>query len=57
MKKYLLFGGSQYYPLGGWGDFAGSFDTIDLAVIHAAGEGWDWWQVIDSETGDEAVTS
>ena len=31
MKPYLLFCGDTYYPLGGWEDFKGSFDTLEDA--------------------------
>lgn len=59
VKRYLLFAGDQYYPVGGWDDFKGSFDTPDEAVdaIRHPTEpnGWrtDWWHVIDGTTGDE----
>jgi len=31
MKKYLLFAGHYYYPIGGFDDFHGSFDTLKAA--------------------------
>ena len=31
MKRYMLFHGDRYYPLGGWDDFVGSYDSIDDA--------------------------
>lgn len=49
LKRYLLFAGLSYYPKGGWGDFAGSFDTLTEAL--AIRRGADWWHVIDSQTG------
>ncbi len=56
MKRYMAFGGSTYYPSGGWGDFKGSFDALEEAVACAkeyrfdgVGEE-DWWQVVDIET-------
>jgi len=52
MERYVLFGGDQYYPLGGWQDFKGSFGSREAAVREAAGWGWDWWQVVDLMTGD-----
>jgi len=57
MKRYLVFGGSQYYPDGGWDDFKESFNNKEAAILHAReceGE-WDysWSQVIDTETGKE----
>lgn len=60
MKRFLLFAGDTYYPSGGWQDFKKSFDTVLEAVKTAAGNTkdtdlkggtWDWWQVVDLETG------
>lgn len=53
MKRYLAFSGTAYFPLGGWGDFDGEFDTIEEAkktveencakIIDA------WGEVVDTE--------
>lgn len=32
MKRFLVFGGDNYYPRGGWDDFQGDFEFIDLAI-------------------------
>lgn len=49
MKRFLAFGGDQYYPSGGWADFQGSFDTKDEALVALIAIGSiDWWEVIDS---------
>ena len=62
MKRYLLFGGLYHCPCGGWGDFMGSFATVDECrtraktpdgVYHSVPE---WWQVIDSDTEDEVAS-
>lgn len=51
MKKYILFYGDSYYPLGGWEDFGGTFDTVEkakdyvLSIIVC-----DWWHIVDTET-------
>jgi hypothetical protein len=53
-KRFGLFAGYQYYPLGGMKDFRGRFDTVE----EAENEGKrlnnltdaDWWQVIDLQT-------
>lgn len=52
MKRYLLFYGPQYYPLGGWKDFAGSFDSIEEALRRVVWEvaAVDWCQVVDTST-------
>lgn len=49
---YLLFYGPMYYPLGGWGDFAGSFDSIDEALKRVIWEvaTVDWCQIVDTTT-------
>jgi hypothetical protein len=31
-KRYLMFRGDVYYPLGGWSDFVGAFDSVDAAL-------------------------
>lgn len=54
MKRYLLFFGDNYYPLGGWGDFQGDFDCVELAKDYLLKkdkyDSFDWAQVIDTET-------
>ncbi len=50
MKRYLLFAGEQYYPLGGWDDLKGSFDTVEAAIAFPIY--CDWKQVVDGISGD-----
>ena len=58
MKQFLLFAGDQYYPNGGWGDFEGSFDSIDEAkVAEKALPGHDWFQVVDTASGEVVAGS
>lgn len=52
MKRYLLFAGSSYYPAGGWKDFRGSHDAVIDAIRDAATLFCDWWQVVDTQTGE-----
>lgn len=53
MKRYLLFIGLHYYPLGGWDDFKDSFDTVEEAKQYFTdldmGCGA-WSQIIDTHT-------
>lgn len=35
MKKYLLFAGDNYYPMGSIRDLIGDFDTVDEALAEA----------------------
>lgn len=53
LKRFLLFNGQCYYPGGGWDDFIGSFDSLDEAksVYGGSGGTFDWFQVVDLETG------
>jgi len=51
VKQFLLFTGEGYYPMGGWGDFKGSFDTIDEVVRKVQSCGGEWYQVVDSTKG------
>jgi hypothetical protein len=52
--RFAVFYGSNYYPLGGAGDFKASFASSELAQAFAEGcmlgGGCDWWQVVDLET-------
>jgi hypothetical protein len=55
-KRFLLFTGDDYYPCGGTGDFKGSFDTLlevseYLATPKDNGRDFDWYNVLDTETG------
>ena len=58
MKRYLLFCGFAFYPLGGWWDFEGSFDSITEAwaeyrsKMNESGEPLDWAHIIDTESGE-----
>lgn len=54
MKRYLLFAGFDYYPLGGWDDFKGDFDTKESALVYCTSEiHSDWFQVVDTETKEK----
>lgn len=59
MKRFLLFAGDEYYPLGGWRDFAKSADSAEELMIEVeklsveCDGGFFWFQIIDSETGEE----
>lgn len=49
MKRFLLFWGDIYYPSGGWGDFKGSYDTIEEALDKCTKA--EWYQIVDISTG------
>jgi hypothetical protein len=51
MKKYMVFGGNTYYPVGGFHDFIGHVDTLKevLSLLH--GKNLDWYHVVVTETG------
>lgn len=34
LKRFILFGGDEYYPRGGGEEFLGSFDSLEDAVGH-----------------------
>lgn len=68
MKRYLVFGFSNYYPSGGWEDHLGSFETLEAAKTFLDTEKedlvyfgnklspknyWDYIQIVDLETGKE----
>lgn len=56
MKRFLLFAYDSHYPAGGWGDFMGSFDTLDeaRAAYSKPERRPDWCQVVDGQTGEIA---
>ena len=49
-KRFLLFSGANYYPVGGWDDFKGAFDTVKEATDEGYRKGDDWFHVVDRET-------
>jgi len=51
MGRYLLFAGDEYYPAGGWQDYRGRFNSLNEAIKAAAKLTWDWWQIVNLETG------
>lgn len=62
LKRYALFGGLTYYPVGGWDDFVASFDTPEEAekLVMATNRKdrqdgrvrtYEWHQVVDLTTG------
>lgn len=55
MKRYIVFAGDQYYPLGGPDDILGVYPDLATAVFHMANSGRDWACVWDCER--EAVVS
>ena len=52
MSKYLLFGGSKWYPSGGWNDYIGEFDSIPQVLAHLNKNKFDvdWIHVVDTAT-------
>lgn len=57
MKRYLAFGGDEFYSQGGWGDFKESFDDVETAKTFLLKESLDWWHVIDSTDGSYVGSS
>lgn len=60
MKRFLVFAFDQYYPCGGWGDFGGSYDSVEAALADRANwrspegysrSGRDHFEIVDTETG------
>lgn len=57
MKRYMVFGGPDYYPSGGITDFLGTFDCLESARLATRGRDFyghlgaiDWWQIFDTTT-------
>lgn len=49
MKRFLAFGGDEFYPCGGMYDFKGDFDSLDEALMCCLNEDGDWYHIYDSE--------
>lgn len=59
MKRFILFGGYDYYATGGFNDFLSSHDTADEAVKRAEelmakrlSDRIEWWHVYDAQLGE-----
>ncbi len=52
MSRFLVFNGYCYYPCGGWADFKGSYRTEEDARIFVANWPGEWWQIVDTDTGE-----
>lgn len=55
--NFALFAGDNYYPAGGWDDFVGTYETLDLAheALKDRRIGVGWAQVVD--LGHRAVVT
>jgi hypothetical protein len=53
MKRYILFGGDDYYPGGGWSDVLARYESVEEAIGHfdRRQENKDWMHLIDVDTG------
>lgn len=51
-KPYLLFCFDQCYPLGGWSDFVGGFDTFEDAEKAGRADGRNFFQIVDIRSGE-----
>jgi hypothetical protein len=56
VKRFVVFACGNYYPIGGWGDHVGSYDTVEEARVaadyHRGERGADWTDIIDLLTGE-----
>lgn len=53
-RRFMLFGGDNYYPSGGIDDLHGSYHSLEAAMMHATTWFYDdytWWNIIDLEAG------
>lgn len=55
MKRFLLFEFNDYYPIGGWNDFVGSFDSIEEAKASTP-KGAENVQIVDAQSGVEVAS-
>lgn len=47
---YLVFGGDNYYPMGGMEDYIGRANSLEDAMACGRDSGCDWWHVVDLAT-------
>lgn len=52
MKRFLVFAGDNYYPLGGFDDLQGDYETLEAAQFAAEALNREWAQVADTQTGE-----
>jgi len=50
MKKYIVFGFDQYYPIGGLCDTQGSYDTLDEAIQACKKKEYEFLEIVDRDT-------
>ena len=50
--RLALFQGHCYYPLGGWDDLTGFYETEELARAAIERRDWTWWQIVDLDKGE-----
>lgn len=51
MPRFLLFYGENYYPNGGWSDFQGAYDTLEIAKSMLIEAHFDWAHIVDTAEG------
>lgn len=50
MKRYILFGGYNHYPKGGFKDFIEEYDDIETAKLkQSLMKKKDWYQIFDMQ--------
>ena len=52
-KRYLVFGYDAYYPMGGWNDFIGVYETLEEAKENTKNTNdnkCDFYDIVDIET-------
>lgn len=53
MKKYIVFGYDQFYPLGGMMDFQDDFDTLEEALVYVKKDKWVYYDVVNRDTWED----
>ncbi len=54
--RFILFAGTNFYPDGGWCDYAGAFESVEAAKQALDTSYNDWAHVVDLTTGEMVVT-
>lgn len=48
---FALFAGEDYYPIGGYGDWKGTYSTLEKAQ-KAIDPSCDWYHIVNLESGE-----
>ena len=60
VKRFVIFRGDAYYPIGGWEDFWAACDSLEECHEHLATnivDDYEWAHIVDTDTGEQVWTA